>query len=152
MFLSKLWNHFDHDPLPYHSISWHDELDRNIIDICISFTTCCTIWVLKGCLVPRHRKSSLFSGLLISTFSICLTLVSQVVVFEHDNPISKKLMTILNRLREKNSSSYPSCRLVRQGEQPRELSLFLANLIEDPTAGSSSYVDWILQVHRQSQS
>ncbi|XP_074557837.1 protein transport protein SEC24 A-like [Curcuma longa] len=78
--------------------------------------------------------------------------LSKVVVFEHDNPISKKLMMILNQLREKNFSSYPSCRLVRQGEQPRELSLFLANLVEDPTAGSTSYVDWILQVHRQSQS
>lgn len=77
--------------------------------------------------------------------------VLQVVLCQHDNEISKRLMRILKELRARDPSSYQSCRLVRQGEQPRELSLFLTNLVEDQTAGSSGYVDWILQVFRQSQ-
>jgi len=43
------------------------------------------------------------------------------------------------------------CFLVRQGEQPREGFLLLRNLIEDQMGGSSGYVDWILQLHRQVQ-
>lgn len=77
--------------------------------------------------------------------------LSRVVLCQHDNEISKRLMRILKELRARDPSSYQSCRLVRQGEQPRELSLFLTNLVEDQTAGSSGYVDWILQVFRQSQ-
>ncbi|XP_042431796.1 protein transport protein Sec24-like At3g07100 [Zingiber officinale] len=99
----------------------------------------------------RMPQSDLVNNILGVDFA-SISDLSKVVVSEHENPISKKLMRILNQLREKNRSSYPSCRLVRQGEQPRELSLFLTNLIEDPTAGSSSYVDWILQLHRQAQS
>ncbi|THU63035.1 hypothetical protein C4D60_Mb01t11480 [Musa balbisiana] len=77
--------------------------------------------------------------------------LSRVVLCQHDNEISKRLMRVLKELRARDPSSYQSCRLVRQGEQPRELSLFLTNLVEDQTAGSSGYVDWILQVFRQSQ-
>ncbi|WOL13216.1 protein transport protein Sec24-like [Canna indica] len=78
--------------------------------------------------------------------------LSRVVLSEHDNDISKRLTRILKELREKDPSAYQSCRLVRQGEQPRELSMFLANLVEDQTAGFSGYVDWIVQIYRQSQS
>lgn len=57
-------------------------------------------------------------------------------------------MAILKDLREKDPSCYQPCRLVRQGEQPRETLLFLANLFEDQYARSSGYVDWIVQVFR----
>ncbi|KAG1368068.1 protein transport protein Sec24-like [Cocos nucifera] len=78
--------------------------------------------------------------------------LSKLALLEHDNEYSRKLMRILKRLREKDPSCFQLCRVVRQGEQPREGSLLLSNLIEDQTAGTSSYVDWILQVYRQSQS
>ncbi|XP_020091801.1 protein transport protein Sec24-like At3g07100 isoform X2 [Ananas comosus] len=69
-----------------------------------------------------------------------------------DNNISRRMMRILKALREKNRSSYQLCRIIRQDEQPREGFLLLNNLIEDQTPGSSTFVDWILQIYRQSQS
>jgi protein transport protein SEC24 len=61
-------------------------------------------------------------------------------------------MKTLRTLREKDPPYYQLCRVVRQGEQPREGLLLLSNLVEDQMAGTSSYVDWILQIHRQTQS
>ncbi|KAJ6794060.1 protein transport protein Sec24-like [Iris pallida] len=78
--------------------------------------------------------------------------VSKVALCEHDNEASRKLTSILNKLREKDPSGYQLCNVVRQGEQARETSLLLNKLIEDQTAGTSSYLDWILQIYRQSQS
>ncbi|KAJ6846321.1 protein transport protein Sec24-like [Iris pallida] len=78
--------------------------------------------------------------------------VSKVALCEHDNEASRKLTRILNKLREKDPSGYQLCNVVRQGEQARETSLLLNKLIEDQTAGTSSYLDWILQIYRQSQS
>ncbi|WOL18289.1 protein transport protein Sec24-like [Canna indica] len=77
--------------------------------------------------------------------------LSRIVMTQHDNDISKRLMKILQELRERDPSSYQSCRMVRQGEQPREGFLFLANLVEDQNAGYSGYVDWVVQIFRQSQ-
>jgi len=77
--------------------------------------------------------------------------VLQVALSEHDHEESRKVTRILKRLREKDSSCYQLCHFVRQGEQPRESSLLLTRLIEDKTAGTSSYLDWILQLYRQSQ-
>ncbi|XP_071696689.1 protein transport protein SEC24 A-like [Rutidosis leptorrhynchoides] len=68
-----------------------------------------------------------------------------------DNEMSRKLMDILKKLRGADASYYPLCHLVRQGEQPREGYLLLSNLVEDQVGGMNSYVDWILQIHRQVQ-
>lgn len=65
--------------------------------------------------------------------------------------MSKKLMRLVKKLRENDPSYYPMCFPVRQGEQPREGFLLLRNLIEDQMGGSTGYVDWILQLHRQIQ-
>lgn len=60
-------------------------------------------------------------------------------------------MGLLKSLRESNPAYYQLCHLVRQGEQPRESSLLVANLIEDQIGGTSGYADWIQQIHRQVQ-
>ncbi|KAH0855604.1 hypothetical protein HID58_004049, partial [Brassica napus] len=54
-------------------------------------------------------------------------------------------------VRENDPSYHPMCLLVRQGEQPREGFLLLRNLIDDQMGGSTGYVDWMLQLHRQVQ-
>lgn len=76
----------------------------------------------------------------------------QASLSEQDNGVSRKLMMILKKLRERDSSCSQLCHIVRQGEQPRESFLLLARLIEDQSGGMSSYLDWILQLYRQSQS
>ncbi|KAL2936179.1 hypothetical protein RDABS01_033926 [Bienertia sinuspersici] len=77
--------------------------------------------------------------------------LSQVNLCENDNEMSRKLMGLLNKLRESDPAYYQLCHLVRQGEQPREGFYLLANLIEDQTGGIAGYVDWITQIHRQVQ-
>ncbi|RRT82994.1 hypothetical protein B296_00010393 [Ensete ventricosum] len=100
----------------------------------------------------QELRPSIKGCKLVRFCSVICLLVLQVVVSEHDNEISKKLLRILRALREKDPLSYQSCHLVRQGEQPREGLMFLANLLENQTAGCGGYVDWILQIFRQSQS
>ncbi|KAA3472563.1 protein transport protein Sec24-like [Gossypium australe] len=76
---------------------------------------------------------------------------TQVILSEHDNEMSRRLMRILKKLRESDPSYYQLPYLVRQGEQPKEGLLLLVNL-EDQMGGTSGYVDWIiLQIHRQVQ-
>lgn len=75
----------------------------------------------------------------------------QVSLGERDNEMSRKMMKILKKLRAADASYYLQCHLVRQGEQPREGFFLLSNLVEDQTGGMNSYVDWILQIHRQVQ-
>ncbi|KAJ7973226.1 Protein transport protein Sec24-like [Quillaja saponaria] len=77
--------------------------------------------------------------------------LSKVTLCEHDNEMSRKLMGLLKKFRESDPSYYQLCQLVRQGEQPREGFLLLANLVEDQMGGNSSYVDWMLQIQRQVQ-
>lgn len=77
--------------------------------------------------------------------------LSKVILVQHDNEMSRRLFEILKKLRESDPSYYQLPYLVRQGEQPREGLLLLANLVEDQLGGTSSYVDWITQVHRQVQ-
>ncbi|GKV43837.1 hypothetical protein SLEP1_g51088 [Rubroshorea leprosula] len=77
--------------------------------------------------------------------------LSKVILSEHDNEMSRRLMGILKKLRESDPSYYLLPCLVRQGEQPREGLLLLANLVEDPIGGTNGYLDWILQIHRQVQ-
>ena len=60
-------------------------------------------------------------------------------------------MKILKTFRETDPSYYQLCHLVRQGEQPREGFFLLVNLVEDQVGGMNSYLDWILQIHRQIQ-
>uniref|UniRef100_A0ACD5UW50 Uncharacterized protein n=1 Tax=Avena sativa TaxID=4498 RepID=A0ACD5UW50_AVESA len=78
--------------------------------------------------------------------------LSKIQLRECDNNHSRNFMTVLRTLREKDASCYQLPRVVRQGEQPREGFLLLSNLVEDQMAGTSSYMDWILQIHRQTQS
>ncbi|MBA0619120.1 hypothetical protein Godav_028355, partial [Gossypium davidsonii] len=76
---------------------------------------------------------------------------TQVILSEHDNEMSRKLMRILKKLRESDPSYYQLPYLVRQDEQPKEGLLLLVNLLEDQMGGTSGYVDWIMQIHRQVQ-
>ncbi|XWS09704.1 hypothetical protein CRYUN_Cryun39dG0012100 [Craigia yunnanensis] len=77
--------------------------------------------------------------------------LSKVTLSEHDNEMSRRLMRILKKLRESDPSYYQLSYFVRQGEQPREGLLLLLNLLEDQIGGTSGYVDWIMQIHRQVQ-
>ncbi|KAI4301671.1 hypothetical protein L6164_034924 [Bauhinia variegata] len=77
--------------------------------------------------------------------------LSKVTLKEQDNEMSRKLIRILEKFRRGDTSYYQLCHLVRQGEQPREGYLILANLVEDQMGGTSGYTDWILQICRQVQ-
>jgi len=77
--------------------------------------------------------------------------LSKVPVIEQNNELSRKLLATLKTLRERDPAFYQHCYLLRQGEQPREGSLLLFNLVEDQIAGTSGYVEWLIQIHRQVQ-
>ncbi|XP_078432207.1 sec23/Sec24 protein transport family protein [Wolffia australiana] len=77
--------------------------------------------------------------------------LSKVNLVEQNNGISRNLMGLLRRMREKDTSCHQLCMIVRQGEQPHEGLLFLSNLVEDQSFGISSYGDWILHIFRQTQ-
>ncbi|XP_028779448.1 protein transport protein Sec24-like At3g07100 [Neltuma alba] len=77
--------------------------------------------------------------------------LSKVSLKEHGNEMSRKLIRILEKLRNTDNSYYQLCYLVRQGEQPREGFLILANLVEDQMGGNSGYADWMLQLSQQVQ-
>ncbi|KAL0922326.1 hypothetical protein M5K25_006302 [Dendrobium thyrsiflorum] len=78
--------------------------------------------------------------------------LSKVQFCEQDNEVTRKIKTILQKLRANDPSYCQLVRVVKQGEQPREGVLFMSKLVEDQFAGCSNYSDWILQIHRQSQS
>ncbi|KAJ3703215.1 hypothetical protein LUZ61_006920 [Rhynchospora tenuis] len=77
--------------------------------------------------------------------------LSKVQLNENGSEVSKKLTKVLKTLRQKNPSCHQLVHIIRQGEQPREGFLLLSNLAEDQSAGAASYVDWVLQIHRQTQ-
>lgn len=77
--------------------------------------------------------------------------LSKVVLVEHDNKTSKNLMKLLEGLRESEPECHKPCHFVRQGEQPRESMLLLNNLVEDQVGGMSGYLDWTIQLYRQTQ-
>ncbi|CAL0311188.1 unnamed protein product [Lupinus luteus] len=77
--------------------------------------------------------------------------LSKATLNEHDNEMSRRLMRVLEKLRSTDRAYYQLCHLVRQGEQPREGFLLLANLLEDQMGGNSGYADWMLQISRQVQ-
>lgn len=60
-------------------------------------------------------------------------------------------MGILQKFREADPSYYQLCHLVRQGEQPREGFFLLINLVEDHVGGMNGYLDWMVQIQRQTQ-
>ncbi|XP_027349439.1 protein transport protein Sec24-like At3g07100 [Abrus precatorius] len=77
--------------------------------------------------------------------------LSKTSLMEHDNEMSRRLMRVLEKLRNTDRAYYQLCQLVRQGEQPKEGFLLLANLVEDQMGGNSGYADWMLQISRQVQ-
>lgn len=77
--------------------------------------------------------------------------LSKAALHEHNNEMSRRLMSVLEKLRNNDRAYYQFCHLVRQGEQPKEGFLLLANLIEDQMGGNSGYADWMLQISRQVQ-
>ncbi|XP_066348082.1 LOW QUALITY PROTEIN: protein transport protein SEC24 A-like [Miscanthus floridulus] len=106
-----------------------------------------TFLVWLGRMLPPELVNNIL-GLSLANFPD----LSKIQLRECDNGLSRNFMKILRTLREKDPSYHQLCRVVRQGEQPREGYLLLSNLVEDQMAGTSSYVDWILQIHRQTQS
>ncbi|CAJ2631773.1 unnamed protein product [Trifolium pratense] len=77
--------------------------------------------------------------------------LSKATLNEHNNEMSRRLMGVLEKLRNDDRAYYQLCHLVRQGEQPKEGFLLLANLVEDQMGGNSGYSDWMLQISRQVQ-
>ncbi|KAF6168995.1 hypothetical protein GIB67_038492 [Kingdonia uniflora] len=102
------------------------------------------IWF--GNMLPSHITSNILGGGAFDFIDL-----SKASLCEYDNEVSKKLRSIVNKLRNSEPSCYQMCHFVRQDEQSRKSSLLLANLVEDHTAGGSCYVDWTLQIHRQVQ-
>ncbi|OWM81350.1 hypothetical protein CDL15_Pgr007388 [Punica granatum] len=76
--------------------------------------------------------------------------LSRVAFSERDSEMSRKLCALLQKIRESDPSYYHLCHLVRQGEQPRE-AILIMSLVDDQIGGTSGYVDWIMQIHRQVQ-
>ncbi|GFP97984.1 protein transport protein sec24-like at3g07100 [Phtheirospermum japonicum] len=76
---------------------------------------------------------------------------SKVNLSQRDTEMSRKLMKILDKIREGDPSYYQLSHVVWQGEQPREGFFLLANLVEDQVGGANGYGDWMLLLHRQLQ-
>ncbi|KAG6540868.1 hypothetical protein Mapa_017742 [Marchantia paleacea] len=92
-----------------------------------------------------------FVGLLYGSEVAQASDSSKAFVAEHDNDLSRRYISVLDKLREKNTALYQDCLLVRQGEQPRESILLLQNLVEDRTVQPFGYVDWMIQIYRSVQ-
>lgn len=80
-----------------------------------------------------------------------LLFLEQVSLKGHDNEMSRKLIRILEKLRNTDQSYYQLCYLVRQGEHPKEGYLILANLVESQMGSNSGYAEWMLQLSQQVQ-
>jgi protein transport protein SEC24 len=74
---------------------------------------------------------------------------SKIAIVQQENMASKRLIACLDALQKSCPAVYQECTGVRQGEQPREGRLVLSNLVEDRTAGSSGYADFVVQIYRQ---
>ncbi|KAI5390829.1 hypothetical protein KIW84_075930 [Lathyrus oleraceus] len=77
--------------------------------------------------------------------------LSKATLKEHNNEMSRRLTRVLEKLRNSDQAYYQLCHLVRQGEQPKEGFLLLANLVEDQMGGNGGYADWMLQISRHVQ-
>ncbi|XP_010523551.1 PREDICTED: protein transport protein Sec24-like At4g32640 [Tarenaya hassleriana] len=73
---------------------------------------------------------------------------SQYVLQLYDNPLSKKFNDVVNEIRRQRCS-YLRLKLCKNGD-PSGM-LFLTYMVEDRTASGSSYVEFLVQVHRQIQ-
>uniref|UniRef100_A0A1J3JSF0 Protein transport protein Sec24-like CEF n=3 Tax=Noccaea caerulescens TaxID=107243 RepID=A0A1J3JSF0_NOCCA len=73
---------------------------------------------------------------------------SQYVLQKYDNQLSKKFNDVVNEIRRQRSS-YLRIKLCKKGD-PTGM-LFLSYMVEDRTAGGQSYVEFLVQVHRQIQ-
>ncbi|XP_042047015.1 protein transport protein Sec24-like At3g07100 isoform X1 [Salvia splendens] len=76
---------------------------------------------------------------------------SKVSLSQRDNPMSRKIMEILNQSRKSDPSYFQLCHLVRQGDQPREGFFLLTSLVEDQIGGANGYADWMVLLFRQVQ-
>ncbi|KAJ7531587.1 hypothetical protein O6H91_14G050000 [Diphasiastrum complanatum] len=77
--------------------------------------------------------------------------LSKVAVSEQNNDLSKRFHGFLTQLKGSNHAVYPPIILVRQGDQPREGILLLANLVEDRNVGLPGYAEWMIQLYKQVQ-
>ncbi|CAH2065465.1 unnamed protein product [Thlaspi arvense] len=73
---------------------------------------------------------------------------SQYVLQRYDNQLSKKFNEVVNEIRRQRSS-YLRIKLCKKGDQTG--MLFLSYMVEDRTPGGPSYVEFLVQVHRQIQ-
>jgi len=95
-----------------------------------------------------------FSGSIrwhLSSIVYMFCFVEQVTLNENDNEMSRRLIKVLEKLRSSDRAYYQLCRLVRQGEHPREGFLLLSNLFEDQLGANNGYTDWMIQISRQVQ-
>ncbi|CAH2077179.1 unnamed protein product [Thlaspi arvense] len=73
---------------------------------------------------------------------------NQYVLQQYDNQLSKKFNDVVNEIRRQRCS-YLSIKLCKKGDQSG--MLFLSYMVEDRTASGPSYVEFLVQVHRQIQ-
>ncbi|GAB2298232.1 Protein transport protein Sec24C [Dionaea muscipula] len=74
---------------------------------------------------------------------------AQFVLQQLDNPLSKKLNEVINKIRSQRCS-YLRLKLCKKGDSSG--MLFLSHLVEDKTPTGLSYVEFLVHVHRQIQS
>ncbi|CAN8327041.1 unnamed protein product [Cochlearia groenlandica] len=75
-------------------------------------------------------------------------LPNQYVLQQYDNQLSKKFNDVVNEIRRQRCS-YLSIKLCKKGD-PSGM-MFLSYVVEDRTASGPSYVEYLVQVHRQIQ-
>lgn len=73
---------------------------------------------------------------------------SQYVLQKYENQLSEKFNDVVNEIRRQRSS-YLRINLCKKGDQTG--MLFLSYMVEDRTMGGPSYVEFLVQVHRQIQ-
>ncbi|CDY62391.1 BnaC03g74920D [Brassica napus] len=93
---------------------------------------------------------SVNSDILMKLFNVpsAADIPSQYVLEKYDNQLSKKFNDVVNEIRRQRSS-YLRLKLCKRGD-PTGM-LFLSYMVEDRTAGGPSYMDFLVQVHRQIQ-
>ncbi|CAN7070027.1 unnamed protein product [Brassica oleracea var. botrytis] len=97
-----------------------------------------------------YVAESVDSGILQKLFGVpsAAEIPSQYVLQQYDNQLSKKFNDVVNEIRRQRCS-YLSIKLCKKGD-PSGM-LFLSHMVEDRTASGPSYVEFLVQVHRQIQ-
>jgi protein transport protein SEC24 len=85
---------------------------------------------------------------LFGVHSVDELVVGQFSLQEYDNDLSRRLNEVINEIRRQRCS-YLRLRLLKRND-PREV-LFFNCLVEDKTALGLSYVEYLVQTHRQIQ-